>query len=130
MVGGSLLGIMSASIQPRVESNPHSVHLRIYLDHEVDGHTRKSDNYDAECVLDLYGPRGIIWGVHGDGFYLALWALVKEAEQYGVSTLSGYVRPSHLRLLKREAEKLGLTVDAGPVEEAYGREMHWITLHL
>jgi hypothetical protein len=122
---------MVVAISPRVESSVRELSVRIYLDYkEANGEIRKSDDYDAACSIFIYGYRGLIYNVHGKGFYLAVEALVKDARVYGIKTLEGYVLKPHARLIKKETNKLGLGYAEGPTTKTFEREMTWITVSI
>ena len=110
---------------PRVETSIRAASIRIYLD-------PKSHDYDACCQIVLYGPRAWLHSITGAGFYMAWSEIMEACRKLGAKELAGYVMPAHARLLRKVAKKEGQLVKfhEETFEEAYGRNMVWVSWEL
>lgn len=88
----------------------------------------ESANYVASAQICKDGDRGLMYTINGRDFYAALQtalpAIMAEAD---VSSLEGYVVPSHTRLMTRELRKV-VDVRVDGKGEMAGREMDWVVV--
>lgn len=104
---------------PRVETSIRAASLRIYL--------HDSDDYDACCQVVCYGDKGWMHSITGAGFYMAIDKVIGACKKLGLREVSGYVRPAHARLAKRQAEKLGIEFEQGEPGMMDGHYLVWGT---
>lgn len=73
---------------------PYGWSVRVYED--------ESDSEPvARCEVHAVGRRGIVYSIHGSGFYTAFESFLQQARDLGLETVEGYVSRAHMRLLQR-----------------------------
>ena len=84
--------------------------------------------YQSSCQVFVYGDKGFMYSINGDGFYKA-WiqpgALTSLLQQLGVQSLEGYITKPHARLMRLALRHVGNVVIESHGKMA-GHDMAWI----
>jgi hypothetical protein len=107
------------TLKPYVETSIRDLSMRIYL--------HDSEDYDACCQIQIYGAKAWMHSITGAGFYLAINEILEKCRSMGIKELSGYVVPSHARLMKRMSKKAGVNFIVGDTDIMDGHHLTWVS---
>jgi hypothetical protein len=102
--------------------NPVPVLLSLYI------FGRDGVNYTSSAQVLKDGNRGLMYTIHGTGFYDALQTdLPAVMADLDVSSLEGYVVAGHNRLMQRALRRVG-SVEMTDRGRMNGHEMDWVVV--